>query len=131
LIVVDASAVIEVLMARPKRDAVLDRIDAAGRELHAPHVLDVEVAQVLRRFFSRKELTAERGREALAQLLLLPVTRYPHALLLPTIWRLRDNVAAYDAAYIALAEILNAPLVTTDARLARTPGHSATVEVLG
>jgi predicted nucleic acid-binding protein len=76
-------------------------------------------------------LTAERGRDALMQLAQFRITKYPNINLMPRIWTLRDNVTAFDAAYIALAEILRAPLVTTDARIATAPGHTATVEVIG
>jgi predicted nucleic acid-binding protein len=99
--------------------------------LHAPHLLDVEVAQVLRRYAARGELTAARGVEALADLAAFPLTRYPHDLLLARIWALRENLTAYDAAYVALAEALRAPLVTRDERLASAPGHRATIELVG
>jgi predicted nucleic acid-binding protein len=74
-------------------------------------------------------LTPERGREALMDLVDFPVHRYPHDLLLPRMWELRHNVTVYDAAYVALAETLAAPLVTCDARLAAAPRHAAKIEV--
>lgn len=130
MIVVDASAVIEVLLASFRAVAIGDRIFANGETLHAPHLIDLEVAQVLRRFVLARELTESRGTEALDDLRDLPLTRYPHEPLLGRVWELRANVTAYDAAYLALAEALEAPLVTCDARLRSAPGHSARVEVL-
>jgi predicted nucleic acid-binding protein len=129
LIVVDASAIIEVLLQTPAASRVSQRIFAAGETLHAPHLLDVEVAQVLRRYFRFGVISAERGTEALADLSNLPLNRYPHFVLLPRIWQMRHNVTAYDAAYLALAEALDAPLVTRDRALARV-GAKVRVDVL-
>jgi predicted nucleic acid-binding protein len=129
LIVVDASAMLEVLLGTATGALVEDRLLTGGESLHAPHLLDVEVAQVLRRYTAAGELTPERGREALMDLVDFPVHRYPHDVLLPRIWELRHNVTAYDAAYVALAETLAAPLVTCDARLGAAPRHAAKVEV--
>jgi predicted nucleic acid-binding protein len=129
VIVVDASAVLEVLL----RTRAAGRVEARlfGRStLHAPHLLDVEVAQVLRRYAARGELPAARGAEAVADLAAFPVARYPHEFLLGRIWELRANLTAYDAAYVALAEALDAPLVTRDERLASAPGHRAVVELM-
>ena len=128
MIVLDASAVIEVLLGTHRAGAIEDRL-RAGRTC-APHVIDIEVAHVVRRLCLRGELTAERGLTALAQLADLGIIRYAHVLLLPRIWELRDNLTAFDAAYVALAEVLAAPLVTTDARLATAPGHAATIELI-
>jgi predicted nucleic acid-binding protein len=130
MIVIDASAVLEALLHTPAATAVEARLFAQGETLHAPHLLDVEVAQVLRRFASRGEIAPERGRSALADLADFPLQRYPHDLLLPRIWELRDTVTAYDAAYVALAEALDAPLLTRDRRLAAAPGHRARVELV-
>jgi predicted nucleic acid-binding protein len=129
LIVIDASALLEVLLGTETGARVEDRLLSRGESLHAPHLLDVEVAQVLRRFAAAGELTPERGSEALTDLADFPVHRYPHDVLLPRIWDLRHNVTAYDGAYLALAEALAAPLVTCDARLRSAPGHGAKVEV--
>ncbi len=129
MIVVDASAMIEVLLGTETGSQVEDRLLSRGESLHAPHLLDVEVAQVLRRYAAAGELTPERGLEALMDLADFPLHRYSHDILLPRIWELRQNVTAYDAAYLALAETLAAPLVTCDARLASASRHAARVEV--
>ena len=104
-----------------------DRLFAPGRTLHAPHLVDVEVAQVIRRYAANGEIDGERGRMALADLADFPLRRYPHDFLLSRIWDLRNNLTAYDAAYVALAEALDAPLLTRDRRLAVSPGHHAEI----
>jgi len=101
-----------------------------GETLHAPHLLDVEVAQVLRMYASAGLFGAERGVEALEDLADFPIARYPQQPFLPRIWELRHNVTAYDAAYLALAEALAAPLVTRDAKLASATGHQARIELM-
>ena len=98
--------------------------------MHAPHLLDVEVAHAMRRWVFQGGLTARRGREALEDFESLSIERYPHGPLIPRIWELRESVTAYDAAYLALAEVLDAPLVTRDARLARATGHAASIELV-
>ncbi len=130
MIVVDASAVIEVLLGTPAATRVAERLFDGGETLHAPHLLDVETAQVLRRYALAGALGAERGVEALEDLADFPITRYPHQPFLFRIWELRNNVTAYDAAYIALAEALDATLVTRDAKLASAAGHRARIELL-
>lgn len=130
MIVVDASALIEVLLNTPDAPRVADRIFAPDESLHVPHVIDLEVAQVLRRFVRTKNIPAQRGREALDDFARMPLARYPHDLMLPRIWELRDNLSAYDAAYVVLAEILSAPLVTRDVKLSSVRGHGARIEVV-
>lgn len=127
MIVVDTSAVLEVLLNTRASARIAERLFAPNETLHAPHLLDVEIAQVLRRYARAGELDAARGRQALDDLADLPLSRYPHDLFLRRIWELRSNVTAYDAAYLALAEALAAPLVTRDKRLASAPGHQARI----
>jgi predicted nucleic acid-binding protein len=130
VIVVDASAVLEVLLRTPVAQAVERRLFAAGETLHAPHLIDIEVAHVLRRYAAAGDMCVERGREALEDLADLSLRRYPHDVLLPRVWALRDNLTAHDAVYVALAEALGAPLLTGDRRLANAAGHRARVEVV-
>lgn len=130
MIVLDASAALEVLL-RTEAASAVERLIFDGRaSLHAPHLIDLEIAQVLRRYSTSGKITGARGRQALEDLTDFPLTRYPHDFLLPRIWELRRNVTAYDAAYIALAEALGAVLVTRDARLGAAPGCRARVLVV-
>lgn len=130
MIVLDASVVVDLLLNSPTAEAIRSRVFDANETLHAPAILDLEVAQTLRRFAAQREISRERGLSVLGILQRLPVTRYPHELLLRRIWELRENLTAYDAAYIALAEGLNATFITRDSRLASAPNHRATVEVI-
>ena len=98
--------------------------------LHAPHLIDVEVAQVIRRYAAVGEIEPERGVTALADLADMHFRRYPHDLLLPRVWALRHNLTAYDAVYVALAEALDAPLLTRDQRMAGAAGHHARIELV-
>lgn len=123
MIVVDASAVVEVILDTPAAERIGRLFFDSGESLHAPHLLDVEVAQVLRRFAVTDVVEARRARGALADLADLPIVRYPHDVLLPRVWELRHNVSAYDAVYVALAETLDATLLTGDRRLAAAIGH--------
>jgi predicted nucleic acid-binding protein len=130
MIVLDASAVLELLLVTDTGDRVAERIAPPEETLHAPHLLDLEVAQVLRRYVARNQLDAVRAGQAIEDLRDLDLNRYPHDVLLARIWELRHNATAYDAAYLALAEALGAPLLTTDARLRGIPDARAQVEVL-
>lgn len=130
MIVVDASVVVEVLLRTPDADRLTERLLGGQEPIHAPHLLDVEVLQVLRRYEARGELRAARGQAAVEVLALLPLTRHAHPPFAARIWGLRRNLTAYDAAYVALAEALDATLVTRDRRLAGAPGHTARVEVV-
>jgi predicted nucleic acid-binding protein len=130
LIVLDASAALELLLLTDKGRSVADRIAPSDESLHAPHLIDLEVAQVLRRYVTRGQLDPQRAREVLDDLRDLDLNRYPHDVLLDRIWELSHNASAYDAAYLTLAEILEAPLLTTDARLAGIADTRAVIEVL-
>ena len=130
MIVVDASALLEVLLNTPVSARIADRLFDGNESLHAPHVLDLEVAQVLRRYVLSGAMDPERGEQALEDLAALPLNRYPHEIFLFRIWALRRNLTAYDAAYVALAEALDAPLITRDAALGRASGHHARIETI-
>lgn len=130
MIVVDASALLEVLLRTPAAGAVGRRIFARSMTLHAPHLIDLEVAQVLRRYATTGQIGAGDDRAALDDLAAFPLHRYPHDVMLPRVWALRSTMTAYDAAYVALAEALDAPLLTRDARLANAPGHAARIELV-
>lgn len=128
MIVLDASAALELLLQTAAAQSIAARI--SGETLHAPHLIDIEVAQTLRRIAATNQTSVRRCETALNDWLALPVTRYPHSALLPRVWMLRANIAAYDAIYVALAEALAAPLITHDGKLANAPGHNATIELL-
>jgi predicted nucleic acid-binding protein len=130
VIVVDASAIIEVLLGTPGAAAIERRLFDAGETLHAPHLLDIEVAHALRRLAARGEIDAQRGRTALADLADFPLYRYPHDPLLMRVWDLRRNLTAYDAVYVALAEALGITLITRDGRLAAAQGHRVHIELV-
>ena len=130
MIVLDASATVELLFRSTLGAQVAERIGSPAVSLHAPHLLSVEVTQVLRRLVRREQLSAARAAEAVVDLGDLDIARYEHEPLLVRMWELRPNLTAYDAAYVALAELLDAPLLTTDVRLARSPGARCTFEVL-
>lgn len=129
--VVDSSAVVEWLLQLPLAGSVEQRWADPEHQLHAPHVLGIEVAQVVRRYFLAGEITAARGEQALTDLADLDVTHHDHEPLLPSIWQLRSNLTAYDVSYVALAIALDQPLVTLDARIAGAPGHRAEVDLIG
>lgn len=130
MIVLDATVVVEWLLRLPRAHQVERRLSRTDESLHAPHLLDVEVAQVIRRLAMTGSVGVTRGRQALEDLAALDLARHPHDVLLAGIWRLRANLSAADAAYVTLAEALEAPLLTLDARLAAAPGHGARIEVI-
>lgn len=125
----DASAILDVLLQTPAARRVSRVLFAAGQTLHAPHLIDLEIAQVLRRYARSASISADRGAEALSDFLDFPLTRYPHFVLLNRVWQMRHNLSAYDAAYLALSEALDAPLFTRDRALART-GSRVQVELI-
>lgn len=129
MIVLDASAAIDFLLAVGS-GPLTERIVAAAPDLAAPHLIDVETIQVLRRYVAKGLVSAERAALAIADLSDLPLQRYPHTPLLPRAFALRANLTMYDAIYLALAEALNAPLLTRDSALRGVPGCKALVEVL-
>jgi predicted nucleic acid-binding protein len=129
LIVVDAAALIEVLLRTPAASAIETLLFTQGQTLHAPHLLDIEVAQLIRRYAAKGEIDGERGRTALTDLSDFHLHRYPHDFLLPRVWELRNNFTTYDAVYVALAEALDATLLTSDQRLAASAGQFTRVEL--
>ncbi len=130
MIVLDASAAVDWLLQTAAGQRIEQRIFARPESLHAPHLLDLEAEQVLRRLVRNQVIPPRRADEAIVDLLDLRITRYPHFAFLPRIWHYRHHLSAYDAAYVALAEALDATLITRDARLAAAPNHAATIELL-
>lgn len=130
MIVVDASALVEMLLRSDRGLRVEARLFDAGDTLHAPHLVDLEIAHALRDLAARGWLTADRAQQAIADRFDVPLVREPHDLFLLRIWALRHHLTPDDAAYIALAEALEAPLVTCDGPLARTRGHDARIELI-
>ncbi len=129
MIVVDASVVAAVVAQDDERGRGL-RDKLAGERLFAPELVDVEVTSAIRRARRTERLSADRAVYALAELALMPIARVSHTLLLNRIWALRDNLTAYDAAYVALAQVLDAPLLTRDGPLARAPGLECDVVLI-
>lgn len=127
-LVVDASVIVDLLVDASARDRIVARIVGSGDLLHAPHSIDLEVAQALRKLWRRGAVSEESVAEMFAIFHEIRIRRHPHEPLIDRIWQLRHNITAYDAAYVALAEKLAAPLVTRDARLARATGHAARIE---
>jgi predicted nucleic acid-binding protein len=130
MIVVDASALLEFLLQTSIGVRVETRLFRDEDELHAPHLVDVEVVQGLRRLVRTGEVSSGRADEAIADLTDLDLHRHAHVDLLGRAWKLRDNLSAYDAMYVALAEAIEAPIVTCDGPLATAPGLRARIEVI-
>lgn len=130
MIVLDASVMLELLLGTEAGRAARQRLLQPGTSLHAPHLIALEVAQVLRRYVARQTITAARGAEALEDFAAMRLDRHAHELLLPRVWALRSNLTAYDAVYVALAEALGAPLLTRDGKLAAAAGHRARIDVI-
>jgi predicted nucleic acid-binding protein len=132
LLVLDASAVLAVLVDQgPAAERVRQKVEGPGESLHVPHVMDLEVLHALRRQTLLGMLSRERSTEAIEDLKNITFVRYPHVTLVGRIWSLKYNLTAYDAAYVALAEALDVPLITMDTRLAQASGIRAAVEVYG
>lgn len=128
MIVIDASALLEILLRTPRAETLMARAFGDTERMHAPQLLDIEVTQVLRRLVLKKEIAAPRARQALDDFAQLLIERHDHRPLVSRIWELRDSLTAYDGAYVALAEALHTPLLTCDGRLAGAHGHRATIE---
>ena len=125
----DASAAIEWLRGSELGGRVRDRAVLDG-SVQVPELWDLEIAQVLRRLERARTLPTAQADASLSLARVLPAARTSHGSLIPRVWQLRANLSAYDATYVALAEALEAPLITTDRRLAEAPGHRAEVELL-
>jgi predicted nucleic acid-binding protein len=131
VIVLDASAAIELILNTDAASLVVDRIASPDETLHAPHLVGVEVLQVVRRYVASGAVEVNDAEAALEDFAALDIARYAHEPLAPRVWELRENLTAYDAVYVALAEVLDAPLLTFDQRIADAPRHRAVVNVLG
>jgi predicted nucleic acid-binding protein len=130
VIVVDASALLEFLLQTALGTRVEARLFRDQDEFHVPHLVDVEVTQGLRRLVRAREVSPDRATEAITDLADLDLHRHAHLDLLNRAWKLRENVTAYDAMYLVLAEALDATIVTCDAPLAKAPGHRARIELI-
>ena len=126
--VVDTSAIVAALALED--DRLLRRI-ATEAELHAPHLVDLEVLDALRKLVARREVSEDRAAYIREDFAALRIERSPHEPFAERVWELRANLSSYDAVFVALAETLDLPLVTYDMRLAGAPGHGATVEAFG
>ena len=128
--VLDASGAIEFLLNTAAGKRLAARLADEAEDVHAPHLIDMEIAQVLRRYVLRGTLEEGMGALALDRWRNLEVERYPHEPFLGRVWQLQDNVTAYDAIYVALAEALSTVLVTGDRRLVGAPGVRAAIELI-
>lgn len=128
MIVLDASALVELILGTQTGQLVAARIADAAEGLHAPHLADLEVVQALRRYVREGDIDAETAAVALDDFRALDLQRHAHEPLLERVWQLRQNLTAYDAAYVALAEVLDGVLVTCDGPLSRAPALAGRVE---
>jgi len=128
--VLDASVLVDYLAGGEHAERSRERLLGAGESLWAPHLVDAEVGHVLRRAVTIGELRQSAARAALEDLTDMPLRRAGHVGLLERAWKLRSNITFYDALYVALAERVDMPLVTLDARLERVPGVRAVIEVV-
>ena len=130
MVVVDASAIVNLVTAAPGYESIADRLLATGVVVHAPHNVDVEVVSGLRSLEFRGAIDPARARDGIGVHRALRIERHSHGRHVPRMWQLRHNLTASDAAYVALAEALDAPLLTCDARLAASTGHQARIELV-
>ncbi len=128
MIVVDTSAILSALVCRPRNQDLVERLAEDG-DLHAPHLIDVEVIHALRRLVAGRALTEDRAADVRTDFADLTIVRYPHQPLADRMWELRHNLSTYDAPFVALSEALNASLITCDSRLAGASGHKARIEL--
>lgn len=131
MIVLDASAAFALLLRNAAGQRLAVRIVEAGEDVNGPELLDIELAQVLRRHVLRGTLSPGRATAALDAWRDFDVTLHSHDAFLRRVWQMRQNLSAYDAVYVALAESLDVPLITCDRGISRAPGHRARVEVFG
>ena len=131
MIVLDASALVELILDTPMGQLVAGRIADPAEGLHVPHLADIEVVQALRRYVRAGEIDADAGETALDDLRALDLQRHAHEPMLERVWELRQNLTAYDAVYVALAEVLDGVLLTCDRRLSQAPGMSRRVMFVG
>ena len=129
--VLDASVVVELVLGTRVGARVRERLLDPSISLHGPELLDLEVLNVLRRYVQAGTVAADRAEAAIRRLDELDLQRHRHGPMLPRVWSRRANLTAYDAAYVALAEVVGGPLLTMDARLSRTPGLPVPVELFG
>ena len=130
MLVLDASAVVEALLGTPRGRIVEARIAATHDGVYAPHLLDLEVVQALRRLVSQGVCTPLAGLMAIEDLVDMPIRRHPHEPFLQRIWELRHNASTYDASYLAMAEAYQATLVTADRKMTGVPGVEVTVALV-
>lgn len=131
MIVLDASAAVELLLGTEQGRSIADRIADPEIGLHAPHLIDIEIVQALRRYVHDGEIDRSTAVTALEDLRALDLERHAHEPLLDRVWALRENLTAYDAVYVALAEALGGILLTCDGKLARAPGLGKRIELVG
>jgi len=130
VIVLDASAAVEFLLQTQAGSRIGHRIFSAEESLHAPHLIDAEIVQALRRLAAANAISPVRIQQVLRDLMVLRLRRYRHKPLLPRVWELRSNLTAYDALYVALAEVLGATLLTRDGGIASAPGVRARIQLI-
>lgn len=131
MVVIDSSALLSALVAEPRDSALTQRL-AVVRELHAPELIDVELLNSLRRLVALGALSEERAQQAREDVAALRIRRYPHGLLTDRAWELRDRLTPSDAIFVALAEVLELPLITCDPHVAAAAvNHGAEIELIG